>query len=291
MRLDAVLLAAAAIVYWVTSSAGYQLVVAPEGVPTISVSYWAFAGPALLWTGSALAAWRLANLLLGPGRPFLAKLLRPAAGQLSGTVAASLSRQRRPLVRAITLLGLAIAFAVSTATFNASYRQQAEADAQLTNGADVTVTPAPGAPPLLGAPQSFAAIPGVLAVESIEHRFAYIGADLQDIYGVDPNTISRTTALRDSYFPGAKATDLLHTLAIQPDAILVSAETVHDFQLQVGDPLTLRLVDAVTRQTKPVVFHFVGVVTEFPTAPKTASSSPTLATSHSRRDRARSAPT
>jgi putative ABC transport system permease protein len=266
--LDAGLLVAAVIVYRATSGAGYQLVLAPEGVPTISVSYWAFAGPALLWAGSALATWRIADLALGTGRPLLARLLRPVTGQLAETVAATLSRQRRPLVRAIMLLSLAIAFAVSTATFNATYRQQAEVDAQLTNGADVTVIPSPGAPPLRGAPASLAAVPGVAAVESIQHRFAYIGADLQDLYGVNPATVSRATALQDSYFPGARATDLMRALLEHPDAILVSAETVHDFQLQLGDPLTLRLVDTSSHQPKAVVFRYIGVVTEFPTAPK-----------------------
>jgi putative ABC transport system permease protein len=266
--LDAVVLIAAVIVYRATSGAGYQLVLAPEGVPTISVSYWAFAGPALLWTGSALATWRIADLALGAGRPLLARLLRPVTGQLAETVAATLSRQRRPLVRAIMLLSLAIAFAMSTATFNATYRQQAEVDAQLTNGADVTVIPSPGAPPLRGAPASLAAVPGVAAVESIQHRFAYIGADLQDLYGVNPATVTRATALQDSYFPGAKAANLMRTLLEHPDAILVSAETVHDFQLQLGDPLTLRLVDTTTHQPRAVVFRYIGVVTEFPTAPK-----------------------
>lgn len=46
-----------------------------------------------------------------------------------------MSRQRRPLARAAVLLGLAFAFAASTATVNATYQQQAEVDAQLTNGA------------------------------------------------------------------------------------------------------------------------------------------------------------
>ena len=38
-----------------------------------------------------------------------------------------------------------VAFAASTAVFNATYQQQAEVDARLTNGADVTVTESPGA--------------------------------------------------------------------------------------------------------------------------------------------------
>ena len=266
--LDALLLIAAGVVFWATGGAGYQLVVAPEGVPAISVSYWAFAGPALLWCGSALAMWRIGELILGPGRPMVVKILRPVTGQLAATVAAVLSRQRRPLVRAITLLGLAVTFAISTATFNATYRQQAEVDAQLTNGADVTVVPSPGAPLGVNSTAQLAGVPGVTAVESIQHRFAYIGSDLQDLYGVNPATISRATALQDSYFPDATVADLMHTLATRPDSILVSAETVSDFQLHTGDSITLRLVDTATRQPKAVVFHYVGVVTEFPTAPK-----------------------
>jgi putative ABC transport system permease protein len=265
---DILLLVAAALVFRATSDAGYQLVVAPEGVPTISVSYWAFVGPALLWCGAALLTWRIADLMLGAGRPALAKLLRPMTGEFAGTVTAILSRQRRPLVRAITLFSLAIAFAVSTATFNATYRQQAEADAQLTNGADVTVTASPGAPSRRGIVAALTAVPGVRAVEPIQHRYAYVGADLQDLYGVNPTTIGDATALQDAYFPGATAAGLMRTLAAKPESILVSAETVHDFQLQLGDPVTLRLVDGVTHQQKPVVFHYVGVVTEFPTAPK-----------------------
>src|SRR5262249_24192604 len=42
--LDVVLLAGGLVVFAVTTRQGYQLVLAPEGVPTISVSYWAFAG-------------------------------------------------------------------------------------------------------------------------------------------------------------------------------------------------------------------------------------------------------
>ncbi len=265
--LDVVLLIGAFLVFTATTGTGYQLVIAPEGVPAISVSYWAFAGPALLWIGAGLATWRLADLLLGRGRPLIARLLRPATGQLAGTIASGLARQRRPLARAVVLLSLAIAFAASTATFNATYRQQADADAQLTNGADVTATLAPGdTPPNLAA--SIASVPGVRAVEPVQHRFAYIGADLQDLYGVDPATITRATALQDSYFPGAKAADLMSTLAAKPDSILVSAETVTDFQLNLGDRLTLRLPDAATHQPKEVTFHYIGVVTEFPTAPK-----------------------
>jgi putative ABC transport system permease protein len=266
--LDVIVLATSGTLFWLAGRGGYQIVLAPEGVPTISVSYWAFVSPALLWLGTALLVWRLTDLLLGRGWPLVARALRPVAGSLSRIVAHSLSRQRAPLARAVVLLALALAFAASTATFNATYQAQAEVDAQLTNGADVTVTQSPGAAVPPGAAAQLAAIPGVRAVEPLQHRFAYIGTDLQDLYGVDPSTIRTVTALQDSYFHGGTVEQLMHTLAVQPDSLLVSAETVSDFQLMPGDLINLRLQDARTHQLTTVGFHYVGVVTEFPTAPK-----------------------
>ena len=58
-----------------------------------------------------------------------------------------MSRQRRPLARAIVSLALALSFAASTAT----YKQQAKVDAKLSNGTDVTVTQSPGVSPGPGA--------------------------------------------------------------------------------------------------------------------------------------------
>ena len=174
---DVLLLAGGGLVVRASTGDGYQLVLAPKGVPTISVSYWAFAGPALLWAGSGLLVWRAVDLLLRRRR-LMSRAVRPFAGRLAGIAAATLARGRRPMARSVVLLGLALAFAVSTATFNATYQAQAEADAQLTNGADVTVTESPGAPAGSEVAPLLAAVPGVRAVEPLQHRFAYIGADL-----------------------------------------------------------------------------------------------------------------
>lgn len=265
---DIILLAVSGVLFWQAGRNGYQIVLAPEGVPTISVSYWAFVAPALLWIGMALLVWRLADLLLGRGWAVVAATLRPVAGKLSRIVARSLSRQRAPLARAIVLVALALAFAASTATFNATYQAQAEVDAQLTNGADVTVTEPPGSAVSPSAGAALSTLPGVRAVEPIQHRFAYVGTDLQDLYGVNPTTIARVTALQDNYFQGGTVAQLMHTLATRPDSLLVSAETVKDFQLTPGDTVNLRIQDARTHQLTTVPFHYVGIVTEFPTAPK-----------------------
>jgi putative ABC transport system permease protein len=267
LGLDFVLLAASLLVFWASSGNNYSLVLAPEGVASISVSYWAFFGPALLWIGGALLLWRLAALALAHGRKPLTWLVRPLTGTLAATTSASMSRQRRPLVRSVVLLGLAISFAVSTATFNATYRQQAEADALLTNGADVTVTQSPGVVVGPDAGQALSTVAGVKHVEPVQHRFAYVGSDLQDLYGVRPSSITAATALQDAYFQGGTARQLMAKLANQPDSILVSDETVKDFQLAPGDLLKLRLQDSRTKAFRTVPFHYAGIVKEFPTAP------------------------
>ena len=199
------------------------------------------------------------------GRAPLSALLRPLAGPLATTVAAGMARQRRALAASLTLVALSGAFAASTAVFNSTYRQQAEVDARLTNGADVTVTA--GADAAWQQRGRLAAIPGVRSVEPLQHRFAYVGADLQDLYGVRPRTIGAAGQLQDAWFQGGTAPALMRTLERRPDAVLVSAETVHDFQLQPGDALRLRLQDARSGRYTTVQFHYAGVAKEFPTAP------------------------
>ncbi|MEU0966055.1 FtsX-like permease family protein [Streptomyces sp. NPDC005917] len=265
--LDFALLIGSWLIFRASSGNQYALVLAPEGVPSISVSYWAFLGPALLWLGAALLLWRLMLLALAHGRPALARLARPLTASLAGTTAATLARRRRPLARAVVLLALAVSFAVSTAVFNSTYQQQAEVDARLTNGADVTVTEPPGArvSPSAGTPLR---VSGVQHVEPVQHRFAYVGSDLQDLYGVRPDTVAQATSLQDAYFAGGTAQQLMQRLAQRPDSLLVSSETVSDFQLSPGDTVNLRIQDARTKALRTVPFHYAGIAKEFPTAPK-----------------------
>jgi putative ABC transport system permease protein len=266
--LDLIALAGAIAIVWTTSRVGYSLVLAPEGVATISVDYWAFLGPALLWLGGGLLAWRLTDLLLRRGRWVLTGGLRPLAGPLAPTVAAGLARSRRLVTRGAVVLALAVAFAVSTGVFDATYEQQALVDARLTNGADVTVAEAPGAGVLPDAGRRLAEVPGVRHVEPVQHRFGYVGTDLQDLYGVRPRTATSGAALQDSWFTGGTAQQLMDTLARTPDGVLVSAETVTDYQLHQGDTLVLRVQSSQHGTPVAATFHYVGVANEFPTAPR-----------------------
>lgn len=265
--LDYILITLSAIIFWRTWSTGYQVVLSPEGTSSSMVDYQAFLAPILFWLGTGLLTVRLCLAGLIRGRATLTGLFQPIAGSLSGLVAAAMGRQRKRITQGVALVALAFAFATSTAIFNTTYRAQALVDAELTNGADVAVSGsmlAPASDKL----KALAAMPDVTVAQAMQHRFAYVGNDLQDLYGIDAKHIGDVTKISDAYFQGGTAKSVLDLLAKTPDGILVSDETVKDFQLQLGDELNLRLQNGQDHQYHQVKFHFIGVVREFPTAPR-----------------------
>jgi len=264
--LDVALLIIALIVFWQTSATGYQVVAAPEGVATAVVDYKAYLAPGLLWIGLALLLLRLWTLFMTNGKAVLRMLLMPVAERFSGIVTMAMSRDRARIGKGVVLVALAFSFAVSTAIFNSTYEQQARVDAALTNGADVAVTGTALDPASLELAR-IASVPGVKWTEPLQHRFAYVGTDLQDLYGIDPATIGKATAMSDAYFAGGNARATLARLKATPDGILVSDETVTDFQLKPGDGINLRLQSGKDHAFHTVPFTFIGVVREFPTAP------------------------
>jgi putative ABC transport system permease protein len=169
--LDVVPLAASGALFWQAAGAGYQVVLAPEGVPATSVQNQAFLAPLLLLLGVGLLTLRVVGHGLVSGRVFLARVFRPLAGPLSRVVAAALARQRQRLVGGVGLTTLAFAFATSTAIFNETFRAQALVDAQLTNGADVSVSGPPFAD-VSAKLDEVSRFPGVAAAEAMQHRLA-----------------------------------------------------------------------------------------------------------------------
>ena len=267
LYLDVVVLALSAVVFFRSASTGYQVVVAPEGVPTSTVDTTVFLAPLLLWIGAAMFSWRISSAALARGTKSMTAALRPLAGPLAGVAVASMRRQRLLLSRGLVILMITSSFAVSTAVFNATYSAQSRVDAGLTNGADVAVT-APGSTGLpLGLTTQIATVPGVSSVSPMLHRYAYVGPDLQDLYGINPTSIGRSVHIVDSFFTGISAPNALRALATRPDGVLVSQETAQTYLLTPGTLVRLRLQFASDHRYHVVPFHFVGVVREFPTAP------------------------
>jgi putative ABC transport system permease protein len=268
--LDLLAIAGAVLVYRATSSNGSQLVLVTEGSTQVSVNYWSFLAPLLAWVGIALLCYRLAELALRRGQRLIARASRPVAGELAATVASSMSRQRFSIARTLALIALTTCFAATTAAFNATYKHQAEADARLSNGADVVLlaTRTAGLSPALRS--AVAHVPGVSSTEPLQHRYAYIGRDLQDLYGINARTVGNGARLQDSWFSGGTTAQLMGKLAQRPDGVLLSQEVVHDYQLRPGDRITMRLLDQRTHRAIPVRFTYLGITKEFPTAPKDA---------------------
>jgi putative ABC transport system permease protein len=224
-----------------------------------------FFAPALLWIGATLLLVRLRG-------GALAWAARRAAGTrpqtMRGFLLASAGRRGAAINRGLVVVGLLLAFGVNLGIFSATYNQQANVDAQLTLGADVTATAAPGVAAKQNLPAKIARVPGVQATTGVDHSYAYIGPDLQDTYGIDPATFTKATTLRDSYFLDTTAKQALADLQARPDGILVGKETITDFSLRKGDLLRLRVLDRASGAFKVVPFHVIGTVQEFPSAPK-----------------------
>ncbi len=265
LYLDVLALVLSGLVYWLTASTGFAAVVNPDANPTLSLSVYMFFAPALLWIGATLLLVRLR------GRALAWIAVRAAGGRartLRGFLLASAGRRGAAINRGLVVVALLLAFGVNLGTFTATYDQQANIDAELTLGADITVTAPPGVAARRDLQTRIAAVPGVAATSVVDHSYAYVGPDLQDTFGIDAATITRATTLRDSYFLGAGAQQTIQRLRARPDAILVSKETIADYQLNVGDLLNLRVLDHRSGRFRVVPFHVAGVVQEFPSAPR-----------------------
>jgi len=265
LYLDLLCLAGSGFVYWLTARTGFSAVVNPDSNPTLSLSVYMFFAPALLWLGAALLLVRLR------GR-FLAWLAGRAGGGRASTrrgfLLASAGRRGAAINRGLLVAGLLLAFGVDLGLFAATYDQQARVDAQLTLGADVVATAPPGSIRRHALEQRVARLPGVAGTTALDHSYAYVGPDLQDIFGIDARTLTRGTSVRDSYFLGGSAAQILARLRSTPDGVLVSRETISDYSLRLGDLLKLRTLDRASGRFRVVPFHVAGVVQEFPAAPR-----------------------
>jgi putative ABC transport system permease protein len=265
LYLDLLCLAVAALVYWLTVRTGFSAVVNPDSNPTLSLSVYMFLAPALLWIGAALLLVRLRGRLIAWTA---ARAARGRASSPLGFLLASAGRRGAALNRGLLVLGLLLAFGVNLGIFVATYDQQARIDAQLTLGADVVVTAPPGVIARNALARRVSKVPGAAGISAVDHSYAYVGPDLQDTLGVDPATLTRATSLRNSYFLSGSAAQMLERLHTTRDGILVSKETITDYSLNLGDLLRLRVLDHATGRFRVVPFHVVGVVQEFPSAPR-----------------------
>ncbi|MFN2616093.1 MAG: FtsX-like permease family protein [Thermoleophilaceae bacterium] len=265
LHIDLAALAVSGLVWWLTARTGFSAVVNPDSNPTLSLSAYMFLAPALLWIGATLLLVRLRGELLAAAAR---RAARAPIGGAGGFLLASAARRAGPLNRGLVVLGLVLAFGVQLGIFAATWDRQATVDAQLSLGADVVANAPPGVAARQALNRKIARQPGIEATTALDHSYAYVGPDLQDTYGIDARSFRRATSLRDSYFRGGTASQMMARLRSTPDGILVAGETITDYALKPGSLLRLRVLDRARGRFHVVPFHVVGTVQEFPSAPK-----------------------
>jgi len=264
LYLDVIALVAAGVIY-LTIGSKTQPVLTSEGNPTVSLAVTSFLAPLLFWVGGTLVLLRVVDRAVSRSSR-LTKVMRRVLGPGGFLAARSVTARARAATRAIVLLALALSFATSVLTFDATYRQQQRVDAALTLGADLKAVPAMTADASAARTVGGA---GVTMATPFVDRVVYVGSEAQDLLAIDPVSLPLTAPLSDSFFQGTSASTAMATLAGQPDAIFVSAETAKDYSIVPGDRIRIRVPDA-KGQLREVDFRMAGVALEFPTAPKDA---------------------
>jgi putative ABC transport system permease protein len=267
LYLDVLAIIGAVAVFVLTGGTGLHPVFNAEGNPTVTLALASFVAPLLLWLGVTLLLLRLAGALLNRGGAVIAGL-RTALGPGGELAGRSLQSRAPAASRTVVLLALTVSFATALLVFDATYRQQQRIDAELTLGADLKVTPT-GTTPTSATVAAVVNGPGVVVATPFVDRIVYVGSEAQDLLAIDPQTLPLASPLADTFFGGTTATGAMSALGSQPDAILVSSETAHDYSIVPGDKLMIRVPDA-HGVLMTVTFHMVGIALEFPTAPKDA---------------------
>ena len=263
MRVDLVLLGAAALVWFITVVAGGFKPTTAEG-QTVSLSFYTLLAPMLGWLGATLLAVRL--LLLAGHRLSNGKA-RPFKGAAAGVLRRSVQRRSLPLASAVIAVGLAVGFGSSLALLVSTYDAQKSADASFVVGSDIRVTPSAAVPQQT----TFAnrlQVPGVRAVTAVAQTSgAVVGTDKRALVAIDPASFANVAALPDSFFSGISAHDAIAALQNDPAAILISTEMARTFNVQVGDQVRVQLPRSGGKPV-PVTFHAAGIFVNFPGFPQ-----------------------
>ena len=282
--LDVILLGAAAVVLLVTQLNGGFKPTGNEGA-AISLSFYIFLSPFFAWIGLTLLTLRLVEGGLARASRPLASLFSRLFGEIGEIAGKSISRRTGQISAAITVIALTLSFGTSLALFQQTYTQEKQLDSQYIVGSDIRLTPALNTPQL----PDFASklqLPGVAGVTAVTRDpQALVGSEKNTVYGIDVPSFKKVAYLPDSFFvdgtssqtleamrnrttnftPGS-AQLVLDALANTPNGVIISVEQAEKYNIQVGDPVLLRLYNRITKQYADVKALCVGLFTYFPTS-------------------------
>ena len=262
--LDILLLIAAFVVWYVNDANGGFKPKATE-TTAVELSFFIFLIPFFIWLGTTLLMLRLTDAGLKRAAPMLSQLLRGLMGDLGEVVARYISRRSGRVSASITVIALTLSFGVSLLIFGQTYTTERRLDSQYVVGSDVRITPA------LTTPQNadFAKqlmVPEVSAVTGISRDTqALIGAEKNTVYGIDVVEFRKVAYSPDSFFETtAQAT--LTDLANTPNGVILSREQADKYNIQLGDPVLMRLYNRVTATYVDTRTVAVGFFTQLSTS-------------------------
>ena len=272
LQLDLVLLGAAVLAEVVALRAGAfdappasVYFARPSSLPT-----YLLLAPLVAWIGGMLLSARAFDGLVSrvpvPRPPRYGPLLR-------GTLARSSRRRPWVLVTGIVGVGLVIAFGVGLSIFTATYDAAKAADARLTVGSDIKVTPSPLSDHRH--PPGFASrlrVPGIAAVSPVVSKpentvvYSKYNQDVRDMAAIAPRSFARVAPLSDSLFVDSSAKAAVAALRADPRALLVDRTTADDLSIETGDRVKVLLARGTKHQILKS-FHVVALFKNFPGFP------------------------
>jgi putative ABC transport system permease protein len=272
-HLDLALLAVGAIAEVVALRAGAfdappasVYVARPSSLPTHLML-----APLGVWIGGMLLSARVFDALVRharvPAPPHYGPLLR-------GTLTRSLKRRPWVFVTGVVGVGLVIAFGASLSIFAATYDAAKAADARLTVGSDIKVTPSPLSP--RNHPPGFASalpVPGVAAVSPVTFKpentlvYSKTNQDVKDMAAIDPHSFAQVAPMSDSLFVGRSAASAMAALRTDPRAVLVDRTTADDLSINTADRIKVLLARGTKHQVLKT-FHVAGLFRNFPGFPQ-----------------------
>ncbi len=262
--LDFAALAAAALFFGVTYLAGGFKPTTAEG-QSISFAFYVFLGPLFLWIGLTMLLLRYLRRLL----PWV--VLRGGRitqmGGFAGMAAKDLARRPQLASLTTTVVALTLAFGVSLLAFTNTYAQERTRDSRFVIGSDIRVTLSSAGRSGPATIEPALAQPLVTGYSGfVRDTNALIGSKRQTMYGIDVSSFRDAAYLPDSFFANGSATRTLDTLAANPNGVLVSREEALGFNIQIGDPLFVRLSSTDPTGYRDVELKVVGITNYFPTS-------------------------
>ncbi|MGY2895840.1 FtsX-like permease family protein [Deinococcus sp. UYEF24] len=262
MNLDVLLLIGAGVVLYITNANGGFKPTGTEGT-AVTLSFCLFLAPFMFWIGMTLLLIRLLGQPLTRGAGAVTRTLQRLLGDLGLVAARSLTRRRAAVGSAVTLTALTLSFGVALALFLGTYASQKCSDIAYVVGSDVRVTPPANVGLTPQTAEQLAAVPGVTAATAIARDpVALIGSEKKSVYGIDVPSFRKAAFLPNVFFESKD----LAALAATPNGVLLARDQADKFNINLGDPVLMRLYNPQTAQYVQVKTKAVGIYTYFPTS-------------------------